>query len=96
MSEITEAEVRKIAKLARIDLKEEELKDFTKKFQNVIGYINLLDELDTDKVLPTSQVTGLLNVERDDEVKRYGDQQEILKASKLPKERQQIKVKSVF
>lgn len=36
--------------------------------EKIINYINKLDELDTDGVEPTYQVTGLQNVWRDDEI----------------------------
>ena len=36
--------------------------------EKIINYINKLDELDTDGVEPTYQVTGLKNVWRDDEI----------------------------
>lgn len=36
--------------------------------EKIINYINQLDELDTDGVEPTYQVTGLQNVWRDDEI----------------------------
>ena len=36
--------------------------------EKIINYINKLEELDTDGVEPTYQVTGLQNVWRDDEI----------------------------
>ena len=59
---ITEKEVRHVAKLARIALTDEEVKKFTSQLSKVLGYMEILNEVDTSKVLETSQVTGLKNV----------------------------------
>jgi len=93
---ITRGEILHIAKLARLNLNENEIDKFTGQFQDILGYIDMLNELDTDDVLPTSQVTGLLNVMREDKETRFSDKESLLNCSNLPKERGQIKVKSVF
>ncbi len=65
---ITQEEVLKIATLARLELTSEELVKFTKQFGDILDYVAMLRELDTDMVEPTSQVTGLTNVVREDVV----------------------------
>jgi len=61
-------EVEKIASLARIDLTEEEKKKFQKELSSILDYVDKLNEVDTEGVEPTYQVTGLRNVWREDEV----------------------------
>lgn len=61
-------DVAKIAKLANLNITREEEKKFGSQFEATIKVINELKKLKTDKVSPTSQVTGLANVWREDEV----------------------------
>lgn len=59
-------DVKKVAKLANLTLSPDEEKEFDKQLNEVIGYIQKLDLIDTSKTLPTSQVTGLTNRTRND------------------------------
>ena len=61
-------EVRHLAALSEIQLSDSELESLTTDIDNIVGYINQLDELDTDQVEPTFQLTGLQNVWRDDKI----------------------------
>ncbi|MBU0708991.1 Asp-tRNA(Asn)/Glu-tRNA(Gln) amidotransferase subunit GatC [Patescibacteria group bacterium] len=63
---LTKAEVQRVAKLARITLSQEELAKFQKQLSAVIGYASQMNEVNTDSVLPTAQVTGLKNTYRED------------------------------
>ncbi|OGJ50972.1 hypothetical protein A2229_00620 [Candidatus Peregrinibacteria bacterium RIFOXYA2_FULL_33_7] len=89
-------DVRKIAKLARLKLSEEEVKTYSEQMTSVLSYMDILNELDVSNVEPTFQVTGLTNVRRDDEIKKMVEKEDLLDCSNLPVERGQIKVKSVF
>ena len=62
-------EVKKIAKLANLTLTEEELLKYRQQLSETLDYIKVLDELDTTKIAPTFQVTGLVNSLREDVVK---------------------------
>ena len=66
---ITKEEVAYIAKLARIELKEEELEKYRTDLNKILGYIEILKTVDTEGVEPLAQVTGLENVFRSDEAK---------------------------
>ncbi|EKD57977.1 MAG: glutamyl-tRNA(Gln) amidotransferase, C subunit [uncultured bacterium] len=66
---LSAAQVKHIAKLANLPLTEEEIRLFQKQLSHVLDYFKLLQELDTEKVSPTSQVTGLGNVFRSDETR---------------------------
>ena len=55
-----------IAKLANLTIKPEEIAKFEKQLSEVLEYVKKLDEVDVTNVEPTSQVTGLENVLRDD------------------------------
>lgn len=60
-------ETEHIAKLSKLDLSREEVRKFQKQLSSILGYIKLLDEVDTTKVEPTTQTTGLKNVYQEDE-----------------------------
>lgn len=53
---LTEAEVRHVAKLARLRLTDDELPRLTAELSAIVGYVKKLDELDTRDVPPTTQV----------------------------------------
>lgn len=89
-------QVRHIAQLARLNLTDEEIDKFSGQLSNIFEYVEQLNEVDTEGVEPTSQVTGLENVTREDEVSTFCDPQALLECSPLPVEKDQIKVKSVF
>ncbi len=59
-------EVRKIAQLARIELTAEEQARHAETISAVLDYMKILNEVDTSGVEPTYQVTGLVNVYRED------------------------------
>lgn len=72
---LSKEEVRKIANLAKLVLSEKEEEKFQTQLSGVLSYIDKLNEVDTSKVKPTSQVTGLENVFKQDNVdsSRYVD-----------------------
>lgn len=72
MTKLTRDDVLKLAQLARIDLTDEEVDIFAAEFTEILGYVEQLNTVDVEGLKPTSQVTGLTNVTRKDEVKDYG------------------------
>ncbi|MBI2195799.1 MAG: Asp-tRNA(Asn)/Glu-tRNA(Gln) amidotransferase subunit GatC [Candidatus Levybacteria bacterium] len=61
--------VSHVAKLANLTLSAAEEKKFEEQLSDILSYIEKLNEVDTKNVEPTSQVTGLENVTREDIVK---------------------------
>lgn len=53
MTEINKELVKYIANLARLSFDDTELDDFTKKFKDILSYVEKLSELDVDNVEPT-------------------------------------------
>ena len=92
---ITRDDVKHIAKLARIELKDEELEKFRVDLNKVLGYVEVLKTVDTEGVEPLATVTGLENVFREDKVEESEIQEEIIKNA--PERKGEfIKVKKVF
>lgn len=72
MADLTRDDVLKLARLARLDLSDEEIELFSKELTAILHYVEQLQAVDVDGLLPTNQVTGLTNVTRKDEVIDYG------------------------
>ena len=80
MTKFTQDDVLKLARLARIDLTDTEVEKFADEFTAILGYVEQLQDVDVTGLTPTSQVTGLTNVTRDDVVTDYGyDPKDLLK-----------------
>jgi len=67
---VTVEEVRHIAKLARLRLKEGEEVEMAEQLSKILDYIEQLNELDTSAVEPMSHVLDLVNATREDVVKQ--------------------------
>ena len=72
------ATVRKIAKLARIALRDRELEAMVPEFNNILGWIEQLSEVDTDGVAPLAAVIPNHLRLREDIVTDGGKRDEIL------------------
>lgn len=66
MTNVTLEEVQHLATLSSLQLSDQEASSLGQDISNILDYINQLDELDTEGVEPTYQVTDLSNVWRDD------------------------------
>ena len=62
-------DVKHIAKLANLPLKETEIEKFEKQLEETAEFVGELNSVDTNSIDPTSQVTGLENVTRGDVAK---------------------------
>jgi len=95
--QLSKNEIQHIAKLARLELTDEELEKYGGQLSAVLNYIDQLGEVDVKGVLPTAQVTGLENVLREDEIKNWPEDG-VKKALEGAPERERgfIKVKRVI
>ena len=71
-----------LAQLANLPLSTEEKKKFEKQLGETLDYVKQLEEIDTKNVEPTSQVTGLENITREDEAAPSLSQEDALKNAK--------------
>ncbi|OHB65650.1 MAG: asparaginyl/glutamyl-tRNA amidotransferase subunit C [Planctomycetes bacterium RBG_13_62_9] len=62
-------EVRKVAKLARLDLTDAEIEEFTGQLGAILEYVEKMNELDTTNVEPLAHCLPISNVFRVDEVR---------------------------
>ena len=66
MSAENKFDVAKVAQLARLELQADEEKHLHKEMESIVGYINMLSELDVDGVDPTAHAVPLTNICRED------------------------------
>lgn len=89
MSEpITPDEVRKVARLARLRLTDEELERFTGQLAAVLGHAEDIAALDLDDVEPLARPVALVNVMRSDVPEDGLDRDEVLAAAPMAEDGQ--------
>ncbi len=66
---LTKEAAAKVAHLARLKLSDAELERVTTQLGQVLGYVELLNEIDTSSVEPMAHVADIANVFRDDELR---------------------------
>lgn len=66
---LTMEDVRKVALLARLRLSEDELAVMQQQLSSILGYMDMLQEVDVTDVPTTAQVTDVVNIVRPDEVR---------------------------
>ncbi len=92
---LTPVQVRHIAKLARLTIRDDEVEKFAKELSAILDYIEKLKEVNTTGVEPMSQITGLKNTTRSDTiVERPASTEALLAVSPLPIVDQQIETPS--
>lgn len=66
---IARQEVEHVAVLARLALDESELDQLTGQMNQILSYVDKLDELDTDGIVPTAHAVPVENAFREDVVR---------------------------
>lgn len=96
MTKLTREDVLKLARLARLDLTDQEIDEYTSELSEILQYVEMLQTADVTGLLPTNQVTGLSNVTRADVIKDYGYQAKDLLKNVPEIEADEIKIKRMI
>lgn len=96
MKKITKEEIIRVAELARIDMPETEAVATADEVSSILSFVDILQSVDTEGVMPTSQVTALSDVWREDLVVSCDVPQAELLANAPMLEAGYIKVKKVL
>jgi aspartyl-tRNA(Asn)/glutamyl-tRNA(Gln) amidotransferase subunit C len=96
MSKLSRDDVLKLARLSRLKLSDEEVEKFRGELSDILEYVEVLNNVDTSGLEPTSQVTGLKNVMRKDEARDYGYKTEDLLKNAPAVKDNQFKVRRVL
>ena len=92
MGTLSRDDVLKIAKLARLQLTDSEIDEYSTELSAILQYVEMLQTIDVTDLKATNQVTGLVNVTRADEVVDYGYKPQALYDNVPTMESDQIKV----
>lgn len=85
---IEKKDIQYIAKLANLKIEDDDIDDFTRQIGDILEYVEKLDELDTDNVVPTAYTVPMKNVMREDKVEPSMDRDKILSNAPDKKEGQ--------
>lgn len=75
---IEKKDIQYVAKLANLKIEDDDIDDFTRQIGDILEYVEKLDELDTDDVVPTAYTVPMKNVMREDKAEPSMDRDKIL------------------
>jgi aspartyl-tRNA(Asn)/glutamyl-tRNA(Gln) amidotransferase subunit C len=81
---LSEKDVQYVAKLARLQVTDEEIGRYTQQLANILGYVEQLSKLDTANVEPLTHPLDVKNVFRPDEIRPSLTQAEVLSNAPEP------------
>ena len=83
MSRISADDMRKVAKLARLDLPDEKIATYTDQLESILEYVGQLETIDTEGVPETTRAVEVTNVTRKDGVTPTPVREDILNQAPL-------------
>lgn len=95
MTKVTSEQVEHVANLARLEVSQDEVNEFTQSLEKILNFAGQLDEVDTENVEPTFHVLDLQNVLREDKSEPGIPQEQALLNAK-EKEAGQFKVPAIM
>lgn len=69
--QVKKEEILHIAKLACLNLKEDEVEEYRKNLQDILNFANVVNSVNTDNVSETIGTTNNENIFREDEIKQF-------------------------
>ena len=78
MKRISNDEVKKVAKLARLELNESEIQQHSEQLEKILDYIKHLEKINTENIPCTTRAIEVINVLRKDEKKDYENSEDLL------------------
>ena len=76
--EVSKEEILHIAKLANLNIKDEEIDKYAKNLEDILNFVKVLNDVDTDNVEESIGTTNSFNVFRKDEIKEFEDKEALL------------------
>ena len=78
MTKISSSDVRKVAQLARLEIPEDQIETYTEQIQEILSYVDQLQEIDTENIPPTTRAVEVVNAMRDDLVEVNCSREDLL------------------
>ena len=75
---VDKEEILKIAKLADLKIKENEIAEYAKNLEDILDFVEVLNKVDTNNTEESIGVETTFNVFRKDEVKEFKDKQSLM------------------
>ncbi len=94
---LSKEEIQKIANLARIEITDEEADKYSSELSEILGFVEKLNQADTDNIGPTAHITGARNATRADEIRDCPKEEKEAIIQNFPEKKDRFdKVKAVF
>tara|TARA_Y100001968_G_C18886132_1_gene493998 strand:- start:20 stop:307 length:288 start_codon:yes stop_codon:yes gene_type:complete len=78
MTKISSSDVLKVAQLARLELPEDQIETYRAQIEEILSYVDQLQEIDTKNVPPTTRAVEVVNAMREDIVEVKCSREDIL------------------
>ena len=75
---VSKDEILHIAKLADLNIKEDEIDEYAKNLQDILNFVDILNNVDTENVEESIGIANNTNVFRKDEIKVFEDREALL------------------
>lgn len=76
--QVEREEILHIAKLACLNIKEDEIEEYRKNLQDILNFANVVNSVDTENISETIGSTDNVNVFREDEINEFKDKELLL------------------
>ena len=83
MTKISLSDVRKVAKLARLEITDDQVQAYKDQLEAILDYVDQLKEIDTKNISPTTRAVEVVNAMREDSVEVNYSREEILNQAPL-------------
>lgn len=93
---ITQQELLHIAKLAKLRIPEAKIEKFQTDLTQILDFFQNLEEVNTDNVPETSQVTGLENITRPDVVEMSQIEEDLVNCTPHTVENNAVKIPKIM
>ena len=75
-------ETKKVAELAKLEFDEKGLEKMSKELSNILGYMEILNDIDTENIIPNEIMSSNINCIREDNVEKFENTKGILENAK--------------
>ena len=75
-------ETKKVAELAKLEFDEKGLEKISKELSNILGYMEILNDIDTENIVANEIMSSNINCIREDKVEKFENTKGILENAK--------------
>lgn len=75
-------ETKKVAELAKLEFDEKGLEKMSKELSNILGYMEILNDIDTEDIVANEIMSSNINCIREDKVEKFENTKGILENAK--------------